>query len=106
MQNFICGKISLLFPQTNQHCVLIYPHGHIFHFQLHRLTVSARMNLRYPWNLTTSFYKGGNLSLACGQMQETQVQSHGQEDSLEKGMATHSSILAWRIPWTEEPSGL
>ena len=36
-------------------------------------------------------------------MQETQVQSLDQEDSLEKEMATHSSILAWRIPWTEEP---
>ena len=39
-------------------------------------------------------------------MWETQVQSRGQEDPLEKGMATHSSILAWRIPWTEEPGGL
>ena len=39
-------------------------------------------------------------------MQETQVQSLGWEDSLEKGMATHSSILAWRIPLTEEPGGL
>ena len=39
-------------------------------------------------------------------MQETQVQSLGREDTLEKGMATHSSILAWRIPWTEEPGGL
>ena len=39
-------------------------------------------------------------------MQETQVQSRDQEDSLEKGMATHSSILAWEIPWTEEPGGL
>jgi len=39
-------------------------------------------------------------------MQETQVQSLGQEDPLEKGMATHSSILAWRIPWAEEPGGL
>ena len=39
-------------------------------------------------------------------MQETQVQSLGQEDPLEEGMATHSSTLAWRIPWTEEPSGL
>ena len=39
-------------------------------------------------------------------MQETQVQSLGQADSLEKGMATHSSIVAWRIPWTEEPGGL
>ena len=35
-------------------------------------------------------------------MQETQVQSPGQKDLLGKGMATHSSILAWRIPWTEE----
>ena len=39
-------------------------------------------------------------------MQETQVQSLGRKDPLEKGMTTHSSILAWRIPWTEEPSGL
>ena len=39
-------------------------------------------------------------------IQETQVQSLGQEDPLEEGMATHSSILAWRIPWTEEPGGL
>ena len=39
-------------------------------------------------------------------MQETWVRSLGREDPLEKGMATHSSILAWRIPWTEEPGGL
>ena len=39
-------------------------------------------------------------------IQETWVQSLGQEDSLEKGMATHSSILAWEIPWTEKPDGL
>ena len=39
-------------------------------------------------------------------MQETQVQSLGQEDSLEKGMATQSSILPWRILWAEEPRGL
>ena len=38
-------------------------------------------------------------------MQETQVLSLGGEDPLEMGMATHSSILAWRIPWTEEPAG-
>ena len=37
---------------------------------------------------------------------ETQVQSLGQEDPLEKGMATHFSILTWRIPWIEEPGGL
>ena len=39
-------------------------------------------------------------------IQETQAWSLGQEDPLEKGMATHSSILAWKIPWTEEPGGL
>ena len=39
-------------------------------------------------------------------MQETQVQSQGPEDPLEEEVATHSRILAWRIPWTEEPGGL
>ena len=39
-------------------------------------------------------------------MQETWVRSLGWENNLEEGMATHSSILAWRIPWTEEPGGL
>ena len=39
-------------------------------------------------------------------MQDTWVQSLGQEDPLEKGMAIYYSILAWRIPWTEEPGGL
>ena len=39
-------------------------------------------------------------------IQETQVRSLDQEDTLEKGMANHSNILAWEIPWTEEPAGL
>ena len=39
-------------------------------------------------------------------MQESPIQSLSQEDPLEKEMATHSSIVAWRIPWTEEPGGL
>ena len=39
-------------------------------------------------------------------MQETRVQSLDWEDPVEKGMANHSSILAWRIPWTEEPGGI
>ena len=39
-------------------------------------------------------------------MQETQLQSQSQEDPLEKGMATHSSILVWKVPWTEEPDSL
>ena len=44
--------------------------------------------------------------LPVQEMQETRVRSLGQEDLLEKEMATVSSILAWRIPWTEEPGGL
>ena len=45
-------------------------------------------------------------SLMAGQQtQETRVQSLGQEDPVEKEMATHSSILAWKTPWTEEPGG-
>jgi len=40
------------------------------------------------------------------EMQETGVQSLGQEDPLEREMATHSSILAWKIPWIEEPGGI
>ena len=39
-------------------------------------------------------------------MKETRVRSLGEEDPLEKGTGTHSNILAWRIPWTEEPGGL
>ena len=43
---------------------------------------------------------------AMQEMQDTWVQSLSQEDPLEEGMATHSSIFAWEIPWTEEPGGL
>ena len=57
--------------------------------------------LQYSWaSLVAQMVK--NLTA----MQETWVQSLGQEDPLEEGTATHSSILAWRIPWTEEPGGL
>ena len=43
---------------------------------------------------------------AMQETEETRVQSLGWQDPLEEGMATHSSILVWRIPWTEEPGGL
>ena len=57
--------------------------------------------LRYSWaSLVAWMVK--NLPA----MQETQVPSLGQEDPLEEDIATHSSVLAWRIPWTEEPGGL
>ena len=49
---------------------------------------------------------GKELTYQYRRWYEMQVQSPGQEDPLEEGMATHSSILAWKIPWTEEPDGL
>ena len=69
----------------------------------------------FKLNVSQEFIKGTDKLLGCPRgsivknpppMQETWVQSLEQEDSLEKGRATHSSILAWRIPWTEEPGGL
>ena len=51
-------------------------------------------------------FPGGQRLKHLPPMRETRVQSLGREDPLEKEMATHSSILAWRIPWTEEPGGL
>ena len=67
----------------------------------------------YPWLLSLLRAYGMYWASLLAQMvknlpamQETGVRSLGREDPLEKGMATHSSILAWRIPWTEEPGGL
>ena len=51
-------------------------------------------------------FPGGSAVKNPPAVQETQVRTLGQEDSLEEGMATHSSIPAWRIPWTEEPGRL
>ena len=56
--------------------------------------------------MTQISFTGGSGGKESPCMQETWVQSLGQEDSLEKEMATHSSILAWRIPWMEKPGGL
>ena len=51
-------------------------------------------------------FSGGSVVKSLPTMQDTQVWSLGWEDPLEKGMATHSSILVWRVPWTEEPGRL
>ena len=51
-------------------------------------------------------FPGGSVVKSLPVIQDTQVQYLGWEDPLEKGMATHSNILAWRIPWTEELRGL
>ena len=61
------------------------------------LDASQRGGQGLPWQFNSKESAG---------MQETWVRSLGGEDPLEKGTATHCSILAWRIPWTEEPGGL
>ena len=65
------------------------------------------MTTRQPikYDLTISFLVAQSVK-NLPVMQKTWVQFPGQEDPLEKEMATHSSILAWEIPWTEEPGGL
>ena len=56
--------------------------------------------------MPANLFLGGSESKESAAMQETWVQFLGGEDPLEKGMATHSSTHAWKIPWTEEPGGL
>ena len=55
---------------------------------------------------TTQGFPGKESICQCVETEKTRVQSLGQEDPLEEGMATHSSILAWEIQWTEEPGRL
>ena len=56
--------------------------------------------------MKTFGFPGGSVAKNLPAVQEMQLQSLGQEDPLEKEMATHSSILVWRMPWTEESGGL
>ena len=63
----------------------------------------------YQFNISVTTlmgFPGGSVVKNLPAKQETRVQSLGQEDPLEKGMATHSGILTWEIPWTEEPGRL
>ena len=71
---------------------------------------SGARNIRsYPLSsnhVSLMGFPGGSVVKNLPTMLEAQVRSLGQEEALEKGMAVHSSIPAWRIPWTEEPGGL
>ena len=66
--------------------------------------IIVRANAQLKWNLRTSLV--AQMVKCLPAMQETRVQSLSWEDPLEKEMANHSSTLAWKIPWTEEPGGL
>ena len=77
-------------------CVYVYKHTYIPLFFIH-LSVDKTFKLGFPCGSAV-----GNQPA----VQQTQVRSMGQEDPLKDSMATHSGILAWRVPWTEEPDGL
>ena len=62
--------------------------------------------LRLPFNINLGFPGGAQMIKNLPAMRETWIQSLGQEDPLEKRMAAHFSILAWKISWTEETGGL
>ena len=95
-------------------CVLVMSDSGVFIIKLHLDLISI-----FFWNLTwglknlknkgTSYIEWASLVVQTVKnlpaIQETQVWSLGQEDPLEKGIATHSSILAWSVPWTEDPGG-
>ena len=79
-------------------------------FEPHRLGVLQSLpEVRWPMKSLVIYDGASQVAQMVKNLptvQETQVRSLGQEDLLEKRMATHFSILAWRIPWTEEPGGL
>ena len=77
-----------------------------FHYLiLWSFTLDKHQDYFHKVSILTGF-PGGSEIKNLPAMQEIHVRSQGREDPLEKGMATHSSITAWRIPWTEEAGGL
>ena len=68
--------------------------------------ISKDLNYKFPSEGLPQCLSGKELVKNPPAMQEMQVRSLGRDDPLEKEMATHSSILVWEIPWTEEPGGL
>ena len=130
-ENFLRSILLAVFTYTSiQHSIVDYSH-HIVHHKgdLYLLThlpitpplplrttclfPESKLQTRYPSLLNVSVFLCLKKEFPVAQMvnnlpavQETPVLSLGQEGPLEKGMTTHSSILAWRVPWTEGPSGL
>ena len=96
----LCRRCELVFMQTLPPVL-----------QLSILTGWMLLTLWRPWERADPVLFPGASSLVAQRwrthlpVQEIRVWSRGQEDPLEKGMATHSSIFTWRIPWTEEPGG-
>ena len=74
------------------------------------ISLGFNLGIKLLYHMVTLGFSGGTsgkeLSCQCRRCKKTWVQSLGWEDPPEEGMTTHSSTLAWRIPWTEEPGGL
>ena len=91
-------------------CNNLYPTGETVAYFMFLEVLPWKHKKKEAWKIKLSMLEGLWTSFVVVKilpaMQETQVQSLGPEESLEKGMATHSSILAWRIPWIEEPGSL
>ena len=108
---FQSGHRSLRLALTREHglnsstgCTVCLAQGktRIEHFKVTQQSTAPGVGLLSKGRVSLGAQMAENRPAA----QETWVRSLGQGDPLEKGMATHSSILAWRIPWTEEPGGL
>ena len=97
------GVISFFIILSNIHCVCVYVYIYIYIY-----TTSLSISLSMEFRLLNEHYASlvAQTVKRLPAMWETWVRSLGGEDPPEEGMATHSSILVWRIPWTEEPSGL
>ena len=76
------------------------------HWEMKYTQISPLYSHKYTLRTDQLGVPGGPMAKTPSAMQETRLRSLGWQDPLEKEMATHSSILAWRIPWTEEPGGL
>ena len=91
-------------------CNNLYPRGETVAYFMFLEVLPWKHKKKEAWKIKSSMLEALWASFMVVKnlpaMQETQVQSLGPEDPLEKGMATHSSILAWRIPWIEEPGRL
>ena len=118
---YVCTNQSSVYlcPCVCMHYLCIYLYSHLCIYQSFYAPIcvsvcylSQEMFLEFYFNIVPPWTSGLRSSLVAQTvkhlptMRKTRVQSLGREDPLEKEMATHSSILAWRIPETEEPSGL
>ena len=108
--NILSKSTHLIFTETQWDGLLplFYRGGKLRHRQIKEFTQGNKGTRWQKWesHLGSLVPRLSFLTTLASLMAQTQVQSLGQEDPLEKGTATHSSILAWRIPWTKETGGL